>query len=84
ECINPQRDVPRSIMATLAVCALLYISVAVVLTGLVPWQTLLDDAAPVVNNLAKLHMDGIRIVVLLGALVGMISSLLVFQLGQAR
>jgi APA family basic amino acid/polyamine antiporter len=84
ECINPQRDMPRSIMATLAVCAVLYIAVAVVLTGLVPWQTLLDDAAPVVNNLAKLHMDGVRIVVLLGALVGMISSLLVFQLGQAR
>ena len=84
ECINPQRDMPRSIMATLAVCAVLYIAVAVVLTGLVPWQTLLDDAAPVVNNLAKLHMDGVRIVVLLGALVGMVSSLLVFQLGQAR
>jgi APA family basic amino acid/polyamine antiporter len=84
ECTNPQRDMPRSIIATLVVCALLYISVAVVLTGLVPWQTLQDDAAPVVNNLAKLHMDGVRIVVLLGALVGMISSLLVFQLGQAR
>ena len=55
-----------------------------VLTGLVPWQTLLDDAAPVVNTLKRLHFGNIRLVVLIGALMGMISSLLVFQLGQAR
>jgi APA family basic amino acid/polyamine antiporter len=58
--------------------------VVVVLTGLVPWQTLVDDAAPVVNTLKKLHFTGVRLVVLIGALMGMISSLLVFQLGQAR
>jgi APA family basic amino acid/polyamine antiporter len=66
------------------VCTLLYISVVVVLTGLVPWQTLLDDAAPVVNTLKRLNLSTIRLIVLLGALLGMISSLLVFQLGQAR
>jgi len=58
--------------------------VVVVLTGLVRWDTLVDDAAPVVNTLKKLHFTGVRLVVLLGALMGMISSLLVFQLGQAR
>jgi APA family basic amino acid/polyamine antiporter len=84
ECHTPQRDVPRGIMATLAICTVLYIAVAVVITGLVPWQSLLDDAAPVVNTLKKLHMEGVRLVVLLGALIGMVSSLLVFQLGQAR
>ncbi|MDR3415491.1 MAG: amino acid permease [Nevskia sp.] len=84
ECRNPQRDLPIGIIATLGVCTVLYIAVAVVLTGLVPWQSLLDDAAPVVNTLKKLHLDGVRLVVLLGALVGMVSSLLVFQLGQAR
>jgi basic amino acid/polyamine antiporter, APA family len=84
ECKNPQRDLPRGIIATLVVCTLLYIGVVVVLTGLVPWKTLVDDAAPVVNTLKKLHFTGIRLIVLLGALMGMISSLLVFQLGQAR
>ena len=84
ECKNPQRDVPIGIIATLIVCTLLYIGVVVVLTGIVPWQTLVDDAAPVVNALKKLHFTGVRLVVLLGALMGMISSLLVFQLGQAR
>ncbi len=75
---------PIGIIATLIICSILYIAVAVVLTGLVPWQSLLDDAAPVVNVLKKLHMDGVRLIVLLGALIGMVSSLLVFQLGQAR
>ncbi len=84
ECKNPQRDLPIGIIATLVVCTILYIAVVVVLTGLVPWHTLVDDAAPVVNTLKKLHFTGVRLVVLLGALTGMISSLLVFQLGQAR
>jgi APA family basic amino acid/polyamine antiporter len=44
----------------------------------------MDDAAPVVNTLKRLNLDTIRLIVLMGALLGMISSLLVFQLGQAR
>jgi len=57
----------------------------------VPWQSLLDDAAPVVNSLKKLTLETgshglhwVRLGVLFGAMMGMISSLLVFQLGQAR
>jgi APA family basic amino acid/polyamine antiporter len=91
ECKRPQRDVPIGIIGTLIACSLLYIAVAVVLTGLVQWGTLVDDAAPVVNALKKLsHQPGggslewIRLVVLIGAMLGMISSILVFQLGQAR
>jgi basic amino acid/polyamine antiporter, APA family len=84
ECRNPQRDLPIGIIATLLICTLLYIAVVVVLTGLVRWQTLLDDAAPVVNTMRRLHFGSVELVVLFGALMGMISSLLVFQLGQAR
>jgi APA family basic amino acid/polyamine antiporter len=91
ECKNPQRDVPIGILATLIVATLLYIGVAVVLTGLIKWNLLIDDAAPVVNTLKKLSgMPGghslhwVRLVVLIGALLGMISSILVFQIGQAR
>ncbi len=84
ECKNPQRDLPIGIIATLVICTVLYIGVVVVLTGIVPWQTLVDDAAPVVNTMKRLHFGNIRLVVLIGALMGMISSLLVFQLGQAR
>jgi len=91
ECREPQRDVPIGILATLVVCTILYIGVAVVLTGLVPWRSIAGDGAPVVNALKRVSLtpDGhplhwVRLAVLLGAIVGMISSILVFQLGQAR
>ncbi len=84
ECKNPQKDLPTGIIASLIVCTILYIAVAVVLTGLVPWASMMGDAAPVVNTLKKLHMQWVQLIVLFGALLGMISSLLVFQLGQAR
>jgi basic amino acid/polyamine antiporter, APA family len=91
EARNPRRDIPIGILLTLAVCTILYISVAVVLTGIVPWQSVLDDAAPVVNALKKIgdatgsnRIHWTRLAVLFGAMMGMISSLLVFQLGQAR
>jgi APA family basic amino acid/polyamine antiporter len=91
EARNPQRDIPIGILGTLIVCTVLYIAVAVVLTGLVPWRSLIDDPAPVVNSLKKLGaatgsptVHWVRLAVLFGAMMGMISSLLVFQLGQAR
>lgn len=91
EARNPQRDLPIGIIATLVVCTVLYISVAVVLTGIVNWRTLVDDAAPVVNSMKRLTvltgshtLHWTRLAVLFGAMMGMISSLLVFQLGQAR
>ena len=91
ECKNPRRDVPIGIISTLVVCTILYIGVAVVLTGIVPWRSIAGDGAPVVNALKRVSMlpgghrlHWVRLAVLLGALVGMISSILVFQLGQAR
>ncbi len=91
ECRDAQKNVPMAIIATLIICTILYIGVALVLTGLVPWQSVAGDAAPVVNALKRLSTDThsaklhyVRLVVLVGALLGMISSILVFQLGQAR
>jgi APA family basic amino acid/polyamine antiporter len=83
ECRRPQRDLPFGIIMTLVICALLYISVALVLTGIAPWNTL-NNAAPVANALKALGFDSIRRWVDIGAIVGMLSSLLVFQYGQAR
>ncbi len=87
-----KRDVPIGILATLLVCTILYIGVAVVLTGMVPWQSVAGDAAPVVNALKRVSLTpggGIACTgcgwrCCSGAIVGMISSILVFQLGQAR
>jgi len=91
ECKRPQRDLPIGIIATLIVCTLLYLAVAVSLTGMVPWRSMVDDAAPVVNALKRLSvlpggysLHWVRLIVLVGAMMGMISSLLVYQLGQSR
>ena len=83
ECKNPQRDVPFGIIASLIVCAVLYTSVALVLTGIQHWDTL-RNAAPVANALVAIGLPRVKQWVTVGALMGMISSLLVFQLGQAR
>jgi basic amino acid/polyamine antiporter, APA family len=91
ECKHPQRDVPFGILMTLVACTVLYGGVAIVLSGIVPWQSVMGDAAPVVNALKKLslgtgggQLHWVRLFVLIGAILGMISSILVFQLGQAR
>jgi APA family basic amino acid/polyamine antiporter len=91
ECKNPQRDVPIGIITTLILCTILYISVSLVLCGIVPWQSIAGDAAPVVSALKRITLQTgsqtlhwARLFVVVGALMGMISSILVSQLGQAR
>src|SRR5262249_48374034 len=68
---------------TLIVCTILYVGVALVLTGIANYKTL-DNAAPVANALKALGMENVRRLVGVGALGGMLSSLLVYQYGQAR
>lgn len=83
ECRRPQKDLPIGIVASLVICTVLYVSVALVLTGIESYRNL-NNAAPVANALKALGYESIRRWVGLGALVGMVSSLLVFQYGQAR
>lgn len=83
ECRNPRRDLPIGIIGTLIACSTLYIATALVLTGIAKWDTL-GNAAPVAGALKALGMENIRKWVGAGAIVGMISSLMVFQYGQAR
>ncbi len=83
ECERPQRNMPIGIIGTLIVCAILYTSVGFVLTGIVDWRTL-NNASPVANALQQIGMNRLRFTVTVGALLGMLSSLLVYQYGQAR
>jgi APA family basic amino acid/polyamine antiporter len=83
ECRNPQRDLPFGIIATLIICTILYASVSLVLTGIAKYSTLGTDS-PVADALKALGFNRLRVVVTAGALMGMISSLLVYQYGQAR
>jgi APA family basic amino acid/polyamine antiporter len=83
ECKNPQRDMPIGIIGTLIVSMILYVGVAVVLTGIVPYQEL-DTRAPVASALKAVGLEKLEFWVTVGALTGMVSSLLVYQMGQAR
>ena len=83
ECKRPQRDLPIGIIATLIICTILYGAVSLVLTGIANYQTLNTDS-PVADALKALGYNRLRLIVTAGALMGMLSSLLVYQYGQAR
>ena len=83
ECRRPQRDLPFGIIATLIICTILYASVSLVMTGIMPWTKLGTDS-PVADALKSLGMNRLRVIVTAGALLGMLSSLLVYQYAQAR
>jgi APA family basic amino acid/polyamine antiporter len=81
---NPQRDMPIGILGSLVICTILYVVVALVLTGMVSY-TELNVPAPVALAIDKhpaLHWMGLP--VKLGALAGMTSVMLVMTLAQAR
>jgi APA family basic amino acid/polyamine antiporter len=80
---NPQRDVPRGILWSLVICTVLYIAIALVLTGIMPWEQL-GVADPLAAALAFIHQDWIAGIIAFGAVMAMTSVLLVFQLGQPR
>ncbi|MBL8019207.1 MAG: amino acid permease [Leptospirales bacterium] len=83
EAKNPGRDMPIGIIVSLCVCAILYMAVAITLTGIADYKTL-ANSAPVAGALKALGLDSIRSLVGVGAIIGIISCLLVFQYGQAR
>ena len=84
EAKNPQRDMPIGILASLAVCTVLYVAVAAVLTGMVPY-TELNTPAPVALALDR-HPELAWLAgwIKLGAVAGMTSVMLVMLLGQPR
>jgi basic amino acid/polyamine antiporter, APA family len=88
ECRNPQKDLPFGIISSLIICTILYVGVAVVLLGMMKYTTFVSGKAaeaPVAYALEYLGAHKFfRTVIVVGALTGMISSLLVFQYGQAR
>ena len=84
EAKNPQRDMPIGILGSLIICTVLYILMSAVLTGLVPYPQL-NDAAPVVVALqAHPQLAWLKIWVIIGALAGLTSVILVMILAQAR
>jgi APA family basic amino acid/polyamine antiporter len=81
---RPQRDLPIGMLLSLVICTVLYIAMAAVMTGLVPY-TLLGTDEPVVTAVAAHpELGWLRIVVEVGALIGLSSVVLVMIIGQPR
>lgn len=83
EAKNPQRDMPIGIMGSLAVATILYMGVAAIMTGVVPY-TELGVADPVALVLNVLDMPVASALVSVGAITGITSVLLVLLLAQPR
>ena len=79
---NPQRDLPIGMIASLIICTLLYVLMSGVLTGIKKYTVYLGDSAAVATAFAS--KPWAQALVSAGALAGMTSVLLVFQLGQPR
>jgi basic amino acid/polyamine antiporter, APA family len=79
---NPQRDMPIGIIASLIICTLLYVLMAAVITGMRKYTTYFGDSAAVATAFAGWRLA--QAVISAGALAGLTSVLLVFQLGQPR
>jgi APA family basic amino acid/polyamine antiporter len=82
---NPQRDMPIGILGSLAICTVLYIAVALVLTGIVKYTQLnVPDPIAVGINAAGPGLAWLRPIVKIGAIAGLSSVILVMLLGQPR
>lgn len=80
---NPQRDLPIGILGTLIICTLLYVGVALTLTGIVPFGSI-DMQAPIAHAMRFIGKDWFAGFISVGALCGLTSVLLIYQLGTTR
>jgi len=83
EAKNPQRDLPIGIIASLFICTILYILVAAVLTGMVPWKEI-NIEAPLAMAFLDRGLTKASYLITAGALAGLTSVMLVMLLGQTR
>lgn len=83
ECKNPQRDLPRGMMWAIIICTILYIVIALILTGMVNYKDL-DVGDPLAFVFEKLNLKWLSGIIAVSAVVAMASVLLVFQMGQPR
>ena len=80
---NPQRDLPVAILGTLIICTILYVCVALVLTGIVPVSKI-NNLAPIAHAMSYIGKDWFSGLISVGALCALTTVLLVYQLGTTR
>jgi len=83
EAVNPQRDLPIGILVSLAVCTVIYVVVAGLLTGIVPYYTL-NVASPVADSLLRIGFPWAAAFIAAGAIAGLTTVMLVLYYGLTR
>lgn len=83
ECRNPQRDLPKGMFNSLIICTVIYVAIALVLTGMISYREL-NVGDPLAHVFQTLNLDWVAGIVSVSAVIATASVLLVFQLGQPR
>ncbi|MCW3128094.1 MAG: amino acid transporter [Bacteroidetes bacterium] len=83
ECKDPQKDLPRGMIYSLIICTILYVVIALVLTGMVSY-TKLNVGEPLAFVFQQVHLPWMAGIVAISAVIATASVLLVFQVGQPR
>ena len=83
ECRNPQRDLPRGMIASLIICTVLYILIALVLTGMVSFKQL-NVGDPLAFVFSQVGLNKLSYIISFSAVIATASVILVFQMGQPR
>ena len=83
ECQNPQRDLPKGMIYSLVICTILYIAIALVLTGMVSYKDL-QVGDPLAFVFKRIGLNQISYIISFSAVIATASVLLVFQMGQPR
>lgn len=83
ECKNPQHDLPRGMLWSIVICTIIYILIALVLTGMVNYKEL-NVGDPLAFVFDKLNLKWLSGIIAVSAVIAMASVLLVFQMGQPR
>lgn len=85
ECVNPRRDLPRAMIYSLVICTILYILLALVLTGMVKYTTLnVGDPLAFVFGPTGANIPWVAGVIAISAVIALATVFLVFQIGQPR
>jgi len=84
ECSNPQRDLPRGMIYSLIICTVIYVIIALVITGMVNYKEFAGVTDPLAYVFDKINMQKVGFVISISAVIAATSVLLVFQLGQPR
>ena len=84
ECKNPQRDLPRGMFFSLIICTVLYIAIALVLTGIISYKSYEGVGDPLAHAFSAAGIEWMAGIVAVSAVIAIATVLLVFQLGQPR